>query len=103
MRNSVAAGWLGFWEMRVTPTGDYREPRHGNTIHGSYSKAGRRSVHLARVMIAISRRLDGHPRGRLCRRGFRAGAIILRYGTRLQTLHLEPRTQADRQFLPIYP
>ena len=63
MRNSVAAGWLGFWELRVTPTGDYREPRHGNTIHGSYSKAGRRSVHLARVMIAISHRLDEAPSG----------------------------------------
>ena len=38
MRNSVTPGWLGFWELRVKPQGDYRLRQHGNTRHGRYSK-----------------------------------------------------------------
>ena len=37
-RNGVAPGWLGFWNMRVEPQGDYEPRRHGNWKHGEYAK-----------------------------------------------------------------
>ncbi len=42
MRNGVTPGWLGFWETRTKPQGDYRPLQHGNTRHGRYTK-GRRT------------------------------------------------------------
>ena len=42
MRNTVTPGWLGFWELRAVPRGNYRQHKHGNTRHGRYAK-GRRT------------------------------------------------------------
>ncbi|MGI4943362.1 MAG: hypothetical protein ACRYHQ_22825 [Janthinobacterium lividum] len=38
MRNAVTPGWLGFWELRTKPQGNYEPRRHGNTRHGRYAK-----------------------------------------------------------------
>ncbi len=51
IRNGVTPGWLGFWELRVQPKGNYRERRHGNTKHGHYAKRSIGSMRLFRAMI----------------------------------------------------
>jgi hypothetical protein len=55
IRNGVMPGWLGFWQLRATPQGDYRQPRHGNTTLGGYTKAARGSAKNVRVLRAMLR------------------------------------------------
>ncbi len=49
------SGWLGFWQLRASPKGDYTSPRHGNTKHGRFTKARRESRQRYRMLIAIAR------------------------------------------------
>ena len=53
IRNGVMPGWLGFWQLRATPRGDYRKPRHGNTTHGGYTKAARGSAKNVQALKAM--------------------------------------------------
>lgn len=51
IRDGVTQGWLGFWDARVKPQGDYSQPRHGNWIHGGYSKTGRSEMRAFRLIV----------------------------------------------------
>lgn len=55
IRHGVAPGWLGFWDARVKPQGDYEPHYHGNRKHGRYSKGGKAATRELRQIIRVIR------------------------------------------------
>ena len=60
-RNNVTPGWLGFWDCRVKPQGDYSPRVHGNWRHGRYAKEtseGRKLMRQIRRTLRTGAPLD---------------------------------------------